>query len=258
MQKRKLGKSGLEVSAIGLGCMGLNFGYANAVSKEEGIKLIRAAFERGVTFFDTAEIYGPLTNEEMVGLLFGVGIIGIMATNLVNARLVVRFGSDHLLACGTAAAAVAGVLLAITAWTGWGGLAGLAVPLFVFMSVAGFVVANSIAGALTGYPDRPVRSLPWWGDPVRQRDPRLGHGRDLRRRHALAHGLGDCAVRAGQPREHAAAAAGVHGNVRPVAVWREARMNKRQLGRSGLEVSALGLGCMGMSFAYGRPGDRRR
>jgi aryl-alcohol dehydrogenase-like predicted oxidoreductase len=67
MQKRNLGKSGLEVSAIGFGCMGLNFGYANAVSKEEGIKLIRAAFERGVTFFDTAEIYGPFTNEEMVG-----------------------------------------------------------------------------------------------------------------------------------------------------------------------------------------------
>ena len=67
MQKRVLGNSGLEVSAIGFGCMGLNFGYANAVSKEEGIKLIRAAFERGVTFFDTAEVYGPFTNEEMVG-----------------------------------------------------------------------------------------------------------------------------------------------------------------------------------------------
>ena len=67
MQKRKLGRSGLEVSAIGFGCMGLNFGYANSVSKEDGIKLIRAAVERGVTFFDTAEIYGPLTNEEMVG-----------------------------------------------------------------------------------------------------------------------------------------------------------------------------------------------
>jgi aryl-alcohol dehydrogenase-like predicted oxidoreductase len=67
MQKRVLGKSGLEVSAIGFGCMGLNFGYANAVSKEEGIALIRAAVERGVTFFDTAEVYGPFTNEEMVG-----------------------------------------------------------------------------------------------------------------------------------------------------------------------------------------------
>ncbi len=67
MQKRVLGKSGLEVSAIGFGCMGLNFGYANAVSKEDGIALIRAAVERGVTFFDTAEVYGPYTNEEMVG-----------------------------------------------------------------------------------------------------------------------------------------------------------------------------------------------
>ncbi len=67
MQKRVLGKSGLEVSAIGFGCMGLNFGYANAVSKVDGIALIRAAVERGVTFFDTAEVYGPFTNEEMVG-----------------------------------------------------------------------------------------------------------------------------------------------------------------------------------------------
>ena len=67
MQKRVLGKSGLEVSAIGFGCMGLNFGYASAVSKDEGITLIRAAAERGVTLFDTAEVYGPFTNEEMVG-----------------------------------------------------------------------------------------------------------------------------------------------------------------------------------------------
>ena len=57
----------MEVSAIGFGCMGLNFGYANSVSKDEGIALIRAAAERGVTFFDTAEVYGPFTNEEMVG-----------------------------------------------------------------------------------------------------------------------------------------------------------------------------------------------
>src|SRR3954462_370088 len=67
MQKRVLGKGGLEVSAIGFGCMGLNFGYASSVSKEEGIALIRDAVERGVTFFDTAEVYGPFTNEEMVG-----------------------------------------------------------------------------------------------------------------------------------------------------------------------------------------------
>jgi aryl-alcohol dehydrogenase-like predicted oxidoreductase len=67
MQKRKLGKSNLEVSALGLGCMGLSFGLGPAVEKKEGISLIRAAVERGVTFFDTAEIYGPFTNEELVG-----------------------------------------------------------------------------------------------------------------------------------------------------------------------------------------------
>ncbi len=67
MQKRKLGKSNLEVSAIGLGCMGMSFGYGPAGDKQEMISLIRAAVERGVTFFDTAEVYGPLTNEELVG-----------------------------------------------------------------------------------------------------------------------------------------------------------------------------------------------
>jgi aryl-alcohol dehydrogenase-like predicted oxidoreductase len=67
MQKRKLGRSNLEVSAIGLGCMGLSFAYGPAVAKQDGIALIRAAFERGVTFFDTAEVYGPFTNEQLVG-----------------------------------------------------------------------------------------------------------------------------------------------------------------------------------------------
>src|SRR4051795_11768973 len=67
MKKRVLGKNGLEVSAIGFGCMGLNFGYGSALSREESVALIRAAAERGVTFFDTAEIYGPFTNEELVG-----------------------------------------------------------------------------------------------------------------------------------------------------------------------------------------------
>jgi aryl-alcohol dehydrogenase-like predicted oxidoreductase len=67
MQKRKLGKSNFEVSAIGLGCMGLSFGYGPAVDKQQGISLIRVAVERGVTFFDTAEVYGPFTNEELVG-----------------------------------------------------------------------------------------------------------------------------------------------------------------------------------------------
>ncbi len=67
MQKRKLGKSNLEVSALGLGCMGLSFGFGPPVDNKEGIALIRAAVERGVTFFDTAEVYGPFTNEELVG-----------------------------------------------------------------------------------------------------------------------------------------------------------------------------------------------
>lgn len=67
MQKRIFGNSGLEVSALGYGCMGLNFGYGSGISKEEAIKLIRQAFDLGVTFFDTAEAYGPFTNEEIVG-----------------------------------------------------------------------------------------------------------------------------------------------------------------------------------------------
>src|ERR1700744_5664175 len=67
MEKRKLGTSGLEVSAIGLGCMGLSYGYGPATDRQVAIKLIRAAVERGVTFFDTAEAYGPFTNEEVVG-----------------------------------------------------------------------------------------------------------------------------------------------------------------------------------------------
>jgi aryl-alcohol dehydrogenase-like predicted oxidoreductase len=67
MQKRKLGNSNLEVSALGLGCMGMSFGYGPAADKQEMISLIRSAVERGVTFFDTAEVYGPFTNEELVG-----------------------------------------------------------------------------------------------------------------------------------------------------------------------------------------------
>lgn len=67
MQKRKLGKSNLEVSAMGLGCMGMSFSYGQPMEKQAGIALIRAAVEQGVTFFDTAEVYGPYTNEELVG-----------------------------------------------------------------------------------------------------------------------------------------------------------------------------------------------
>ena len=67
MQKRTLGKSKLEVSALGLGCMGMSFSYGPAGDKQEMISLLRAAVERGITFFDTAEVYGPFTNEELVG-----------------------------------------------------------------------------------------------------------------------------------------------------------------------------------------------
>ena len=67
MQKRKLGKSNLEVSAIGLGCMGMSHGYGPAGDRQEMVGVIRYAVERGVTFFDTAEVYGPVTNEELVG-----------------------------------------------------------------------------------------------------------------------------------------------------------------------------------------------
>src|SRR6266496_1383091 len=67
MEKRKLGNSNLEVSALGLGCMGMSFGYGPAADKQEMISLIRSAVECGVTFFDTAEVYGPFKNEELVG-----------------------------------------------------------------------------------------------------------------------------------------------------------------------------------------------
>jgi len=70
MDKRQLGKSGLDVSALGLGCMGISFGYGPAIDRQQGISLIRAAVERGITFFDTAEAYGPFTNEELVGEAF--------------------------------------------------------------------------------------------------------------------------------------------------------------------------------------------
>src|SRR4249919_584555 len=71
MQKRTLGNDGLEVSALGFGCMGISFGYGQPASREEGVAIIRAAFDGGVTFFDTAEAYGPFTNEELVGEALG-------------------------------------------------------------------------------------------------------------------------------------------------------------------------------------------
>jgi DHA1 family bicyclomycin/chloramphenicol resistance-like MFS transporter len=88
------------------------------------------------------------------GLLFGAGILGIMVTNLLNARLVVLFGIARLLRAGTVGAALAALVLAVNARTGWGGLAGLAGPLFLFVGMAGFIIANSIAGALASFPER--------------------------------------------------------------------------------------------------------
>jgi len=67
MNKRKLGNSGFEVSALGLGCIGMSMSYGKTPDREEMISLLRAAFERGITFFDTAEVYGPFTNDELVG-----------------------------------------------------------------------------------------------------------------------------------------------------------------------------------------------
>jgi DHA1 family bicyclomycin/chloramphenicol resistance-like MFS transporter len=90
----------------------------------------------------------------LYGLLFGAGVAGIMVTNFANSRLVTRLGSDRLLHWGAGAVAAAGVALAASAWRDWGGLAGLALPLFVYISAAGFIVANSIAGALAGFPER--------------------------------------------------------------------------------------------------------
>jgi MFS transporter, DHA1 family, multidrug resistance protein len=87
------------------------------------------------------------------GVLFAVGIVGIMVANQINARLVMRVGSDALLRIGALIAALMGTLLAFDAWSGWGGLAGLVLPLFLFVSTNGLIAANSIAGALGARPD---------------------------------------------------------------------------------------------------------
>jgi MFS transporter, DHA1 family, multidrug resistance protein len=89
---------------------------------------------------------------QLYGVLFALGVVGLMATNLINARVVGRIGSDRLLRAGTVIAAVAGVALAVMTRTGWSGLAGLVAPLFVFISATGFIVANAIVGALARFP----------------------------------------------------------------------------------------------------------
>jgi MFS transporter, DHA1 family, multidrug resistance protein len=91
---------------------------------------------------------------EFYGLLFGAGILGIIGTNTLNTRLVPRYSMDSILVGGTSVAAVAGIVLATTAFTDWGGLWGLFVPLLLFVSVTGFIVPNSIAGAMVDFPDQ--------------------------------------------------------------------------------------------------------
>lgn len=91
---------------------------------------------------------------ELYGLLFGLGIAGIMASNMLNSRLVARFGYDRMLLAGTVMAAFTALIVALAAGTGWGGLPGLVVPLFLFASSTGFIVANSITGALADFPHR--------------------------------------------------------------------------------------------------------
>jgi MFS transporter, DHA1 family, multidrug resistance protein len=92
--------------------------------------------------------------EQLYGLLFGLGIIGIMGSNLLNSRLVSRFGYDRMLLAGTIIAACSAIMVGLFARTGWGGLWGLVVPLFLFVSATGFIVANSITGALDKFPER--------------------------------------------------------------------------------------------------------
>jgi DHA1 family bicyclomycin/chloramphenicol resistance-like MFS transporter len=91
---------------------------------------------------------------EAYGLLFGINIAGMMAANLVNSRLVMRLGADRLLRFGAVVAALSGVALALDAHFGWGGLIGLVVPLFFYISMLGFIVANSVAGALSAFPHK--------------------------------------------------------------------------------------------------------
>ncbi|KPU55938.1 drug resistance transporter, Bcr/CflA subfamily protein [Pseudomonas fluorescens] len=90
---------------------------------------------------------------QQYGVLFAVGIVGIMLTNQLNSRWVARHGSDRLMRMGTLAAALSALLLTIDAWTDWGGLAGLVIPLFLFVSATGFIIANSIAGAMSAFPE---------------------------------------------------------------------------------------------------------
>lgn len=104
------------------------------------------------TPFAFIEYYG--VPSQLYGVLFALGIIGVMLANTVNARLVPRYGSRRLLQLGAMGAAGCGVILCVMGTTGWGGIAGLAIPLFIFFSWSGLIVANSIGGALQSFPER--------------------------------------------------------------------------------------------------------
>lgn len=109
------------------------------------------AFIAGTPFAYIDYYHVPTT---LYGLLFGASILGIMAVNMINSRLVTRLGSDRLLRMGAIAAAITGLLAAVASWSGFGGLAGLAIPIVAFSAVNGLIVANSLAGALGAWPDR--------------------------------------------------------------------------------------------------------
>jgi DHA1 family bicyclomycin/chloramphenicol resistance-like MFS transporter len=109
------------------------------------------AYIAGTPFAYISHYHVP---EQLYGLLFGLSIIGIMAANLLNSHLVSRFDYDRMLLVGTIIASFSAIMVAVSARTGWGGLWGLVVPLFVFVSATGFIVANSITGALDNFPER--------------------------------------------------------------------------------------------------------
>ncbi len=123
-----------------------------------GFAGIAGCFFGGTFAYIAASPFAYITYHHLApqyyGLLFGAGIVGLVLLNLVNARLVMRVGSETLLLAGNRLAALAGVLLALDAWTGWGGLAGLVVPMFLFVSATGLISANAVAGALAHHPDQ--------------------------------------------------------------------------------------------------------
>ena len=138
----------------------------------------------------------------LYALLFAAGVFGLMAANIVNARLVTRVGSNRMLLVGTVGAAVFGAAAALVTGTGWGGIYSLVPALFLFTSMNGLIAANAVAGRAGQRPDAHRRGIgAARRHPVRQRHGRGRGGRHLRRRHALADGLGHGPRRRREPRE---------------------------------------------------------